>query len=666
MALTVSGIRRVCHWDGADMLIGHLLRYFFPAMCCLLAVLLGLNTYLLIQNRADVERHSSLQEFTFRDAIRLNTSEFEKFLSRSQNELPAQHRDETGPVHPNPLQAAVETMPDAELSALYARARDLQVHVAAFSASVNVMAHRLFPLTGQLPVSGLRLAPLVASAALKNTATLVAEEAKTRAQAARQSYQFRQTTQATLALAIIASALGWIWNLIRRNANLREDCRKAKERADLLERNLHHDAVTGLINRSSFTEKVSTAQRLLRPGATLTVLTLDLKDELPRPDMVGQAAEDAIFIAAADLLRHAVDTAEGGLELGRGADKNFLVLAEADKRYGLSGKDFAARLQNQFLRPLQTEAGTFMITPAVGYAVACTDEISAVDLVRNAGLAVAQALETNTCEAIEYQSSMRSAMERRYVIENALASAIRDNEFLPHFQPQIDLRTGRIFGVEALARWYHPQLGWISPCEFIPIAESNGDIVALGWKILESACMQVKLLPAELSLSVNLSVAQIHNDDVVAMIEECFARTGLPASRLKLEVTETTMMSDLQRIRTTLADLRNLGIGISLDDFGVGYSALSYLTDFHWDEIKIDRSFAAKAVSDGKLRDVLKLVLGIAEKMGSEILIEGIETLDQRDVLVEMGCIRGQGYLFGGPMAIDDIMTLFFPQAKPA
>jgi EAL domain-containing protein (putative c-di-GMP-specific phosphodiesterase class I) len=253
-------------------------------------------------------------------------------------------------------------------------------------------------------------------------------------------------------------------------------------------------------------------------------------------------------------------------------------------------------------------------------------------------------------------------MERRRTVEQALAQAIETNECLPHFQPQFNLMTGRIFGLEALARWYHSELGWISPSEFIPIAECNGDIVSLGWKILETSCSEIQQLPADLSVSVNLSVAQILSDDVVAMLEECLSRTGLPATRLKLEVTETTLMNDLRRIRSTLSELRALGIGISLDDFGVGYSALSYLTDFHWDEIKIDRSFAIKTVKDKKQREILKMVLGIAETMGSQVLIEGIETVEQRDVLVDIGCTVGQGYLFGGPMAIDDIMTLFFPE----
>lgn len=335
-------------------------------------------------------------------------------------------------------------------------------------------------------------------------------------------------------------------------------------------------------------------------------------------------------------------------------------MAVSDREIGQSAAVVAERIHDIFLRPVQTPLGTFLISPAIGYADSLTSDGEPPDIIANAGLAVANADECGHRQVIAYVPSMRAVVERKAIVETALARAIEADECLPHFQPQFNLKTGRIFGVEALARWYHSELGWISPSEFIPIAEGNGDIVSLGWKILETSCSEVQLLPTELSLSVNLSVAQILSDDVVGMMDECLSRTGLPASRLKLEVTESTLMSDLKRIQATLSDLRALGVGISLDDFGIGYSALSYLTDFHWDEIKIDRSFAIKAVKDRKMRDILKMVLGIAETMGSTVIIEGIETVEQRDVLVDLGCTNGQGYLFGGPMAIDDITTLFF------
>jgi len=335
-------------------------------------------------------------------------------------------------------------------------------------------------------------------------------------------------------------------------------------------------------------------------------------------------------------------------------------MSVSDQEIGLTAHEVADRIHDVFLRPVPTPFGSFQVSPAIGCAQGSAVERDPAEIVYNANLAVANAVDHGRRQVVVYEPAMRSEMERRTIVENALSGAIDANECLPHFQPQFNLTTGRIFGVEALARWYHADLGWISPSEFIPIAESNGDIVSLGWKILETSCSEVQLLPADLSLSVNLSVSQILSDDVVAMMDECLGRTGLPAKRLKLEVTETTLMSDLKRIQDTLSELRALGVRISLDDFGVGYSALSYLTDFHWDEIKIDGSFAGKAVKDQKLRDVLKLVLGIAETMGSDVLIEGIETVEQRDVLVDLGCKNGQGYLFGGPMAIDDITTLFF------
>jgi len=423
---------------------------------------------------------------------------------------------------------------------------------------------------------------------------------------------------------------------------------------------LCHDRTTGLINHRVFEAKVRAAWTERAEKQTLSVLCVDLETRLPAPNKLSQTTEEALLAATADLLRHVVDRWEGLNCLARSAGKGFLLMTVADPEFGLSAPVIANRIHDVFLRPVATPCGSFLISPAIGYAIAKTSDRDPAVTIGNANLAVANVVNDSRCRVVTFEPAMRAELERQSMVESALAQAVEANECLPHFQPQFNLQTGRILGVEALARWYHTELGWISPSEFIPIAEGNGDIVALGWNILETACSQVQLLPADLTVSVNLSVAQILSDDVVAMMDECLARTGLPASRLKLEVTETTMMSDLRRIQSTLSEIRALGVSISLDDFGVGYSALSYLTDFHWDEIKIDRSFASKAIRDPKVRGILKLVLEIAETMGSEVLIEGIETVEQRDVFVDLGCLHGQGYLFGGPMAIDDITTLFF------
>ncbi|MFC6656443.1 putative bifunctional diguanylate cyclase/phosphodiesterase [Roseibium salinum] len=490
----------------------------------------------------------------------------------------------------------------------------------------------------------------------------VAARAATQSESARQTLLLHQKIQAGLTLALLFIVLAWIWYLLRRNADLKRENQAEQERGERLARRLDHDGVTGLINHRIFAERVCAARRDLTRNQTLSVFCVDLESRLPTTVNFDQRAEDAVLAGAADLLRHAVDPLDTRGCLARAGGKGFLILTVSDEELGLTTADIADRIRAPFLRPIATEHGSFVITPAIGHADAHDADREPTDVIRNAELAACNAVTNGRRRVVAYQTVMRAEIERRAVVEGALARAVETNECLPHFQPQFNLESGRVFGVEALARWYHAELGWISPSEFIPIAEGNGDIVPLGWKIMETSCNEVQLLPVELTLSVNLSVAQILSDDVVGMLEECLARTGFPARRLKLEVTESTMMNDLKRIQETLSQLRALGIGISLDDFGVGYSALSYLTDFHWDEIKIDRSFAAKAVRDRKQRDVLKLVLGIAETMGSRVLVEGIETIEQRDALVEIGCKNGQGYLFGGPMAIDDITTLFFAE----
>ncbi|MEP2576120.1 MAG: EAL domain-containing protein [Roseibium sp.] len=467
-----------------------------------------------------------------------------------------------------------------------------------------------------------------------------------------------------LALALLIAAVIWIRHVNARSKTWKNRARENAAQAQDLALRLNHDNATGLINHKVFAERVRAAATGLSGNQTLCVVSIDLESRWPSGTTFTTAKDEALLAASTDLMRHVADRLEVCYCLARSAGKGFSLMVAFDEDQGVSAPDIAKAITDVFLRPVQTALGASLISPVIGYAVSNTPDQDTAELINNANLAVANASETSRWRTVAYKPIMREELDRRTIVENALSSAIEANDCLPHFQPQFNLTTGRIYGVEALARWYHSDLGWISPLEFIPIAEGNGDIISLGWRILETSCSEVQLLPGDLSLSVNLSVAQLLSDDVMTMLEECLDRSGLPASRLKLEVTEATLMSDLKRVQTILNELRAFGVGISLDDFGAGYSALSYLTDFHWDEIKIDRSLATRAVKDAKQREILKLVLGIAETMGSEVMIEGIETVEQRDILVDLGCTRGQGYLFGGPMAIDDISTLFFPERQ--
>ncbi|MEP1930381.1 MAG: GGDEF domain-containing phosphodiesterase [Roseibium sp.] len=486
----------------------------------------------------------------------------------------------------------------------------------------------------------------------------IAELSNDNATSLRQHY----TVQVTLILFLVALAAIWITTLFKQNNELERARQTESKRADLLIDRLNHDADTGVINRSVLLQRMQETHRSLSSDQKLSVVCIRLANQSADKDLKIQPVDPQALMAAADLLRHATDLHINSGCVARASGNRFLLMIVTDNGVGLTPKEFVQTLLSLFKRPVVTQNGSCTLVPAIGLSEAAETERNHTQTIENAELAAENANLQETRNYVEYHPSMRADADRRAAVERALPYAINANDCLPHFQPQFDLKTGCVTGVEALARWYHPDLGWISPTEFIPIAENTGQIVQLGWKMLETSCAEVQLLPGELSLAVNLSVIQIFNDDVVAMVKECLDRTGLPAHRLKLEVTETVVMQDLKRIQTALSNLQKLGVRISLDDFGLGYSALTYLTDIHWDEIKIDGTFAAKAVRDNKQTDILKMVLEVARTLGSDVLVEGIETVDQCDTLVQLGCTNGQGYLFGGPMAIDDVKALFFPK----
>ena len=641
------------------MLFRKLLHLGLPAACGSLALLIGLNFLLLFQAQSKMDHAQALELAVLSDAKKFSTTNTETLVARFaalQIQSDAVAAEKTY----GELLRRLASWPNRSFSQVVGQSDYIDDKIDNILASSRRVLPYLEDLSDHTATSNALIILQGINSSLQQINQMVLQEAARQSASTRADFQFHQLLQSGLVLGFTIFGMAWIGLLRARSAHFQKEANTSGCRAEEFEQRLSHDTVTGLINHEVFQDRIRDTYAHLTETQTLSVLSIDLEARLAAHNKISQPTEDALLASTADLLRHTVDRLEAPSCLARSAGKGFLLMSVSDKEIGLSAAEIASRIHDIFLRPVSTPLGSFQISPAIGCADSTTTDRDPVDIVRNAGLAVANAVDHGRRRVVVFEPSMQAELERRTIVESALSSAVAANECLPHFQPQFNLTTGRIFGVEALARWYHSDLGWISPSEFIPIAESNGDIVSLGWNILETSCSEVQLLPADLTLSVNLSVAQILSDDVVAMMDECLGRTGLPARRLKLEVTETTLMSDLKRIQATLTELRALGVGISLDDFGVGYSALSYLTDFHWDEIKIDGSFAGSAVKDKKLRDVLKLVLGIAESMGSEVLIEGIETVEQRDVLVDLGCKNGQGYLFGGPMAIDDLTTLFF------
>ena len=496
--------------------------------------------------------------------------------------------------------------------------------------------------------------------ALRAYSQSLVQNAALQAETSRTFYHQLQILEGLLCLALILLTALWALSLEKKNSRLRLDFETARNHAETLDRQIREDSQTGLINLDIFEKQLAEHCKTAPENRSIAVYWIELETRLPEPERHEIGRQDAILRAVADTLTHALDPMKGRACLARSGAKGFIVMTVTDADPDFAPSTFARRLRETFLKALRTPNGSHLISPAIGYAEGSGFGLDAHELIRQAELAVADALNFDQRRPVAFTTSMRADADRRQKIERDLPQAIESNEVMPHFQPQFDLKTGRIVGVEALARWFHGDLGWISPSEFIPIAEQNGDIVALGRQILKSASAQVQMLPADLTLSVHLSAAQCLSGDLRADIEDCLHQTSLPVSRLKLEVTDTTLQRDPDRIRAVLSDLKSLSLGIALDDFGAEASTLSSLSAFPWNEIKIDRSLVGKIATDQSQRDILDMVFRVAGLTETDVVVEGIETVEQRDILVTFGGASGQGYLFGGPMAIDDLNTLFF------
>ncbi len=423
------------------------------------------------------------------------------------------------------------------------------------------------------------------------------------------------------------------------------------------------DALTGLPSRSLFRELVNGAlERGRRADAASAVLALDLVDFRLINDALGHRAGDEILIAVAQ--RIAAELRRGDAICRLGADE-FLILCEvvedeADAlRIAERMRDVVARVPYLIDGQTQSVAATIgiaLLTPADG-------SVEAELLLQEASASLARVKAGAERLGASTTASTRASAGRRLRLRNAVADAHRRGEMRLAYQPLVDLRTGDLLGFEALARWTHPELGPVAPDEFIPAAEMSGAIVSLGEWILEQACSDMaawrRLHPAaELSIAVNVAPVQLHTANFADVVAATLARTGLPASSLRLEVTERTLLDDRAAHLRALSVLRGLGVRIALDDFGTGYSALGYLIQFPIDVVKIDRAFVTALDQQPQAAALIEGIVTIARGLELRTVAEGIETETQRRLLEELGCDIGQGYLLGRPMAAGDVPAL--------
>ncbi len=386
-----------------------------------------------------------------------------------------------------------------------------------------------------------------------------------------------------------------------------------------------------------------------RAGET-AVMCLDLDHFKDVNDTMGHDAGDRLLQMAGKRLRKLVPP--NGLVARFGGDE-FAVITP-----GIADRSVVARLAQDIVRslsrPFRIRGKRVYVGASIGIAYGPGDGQQPADLLKKADIALYRAKRDGRGCFLEYDIAMSAAIVARREVEMELRRAIEAQEFRTFYQPIVDLETMSPISYEALVRWQHPTKGLLAPGHFIEIAEDSGLISQIGELVLKEACSAFARIPGDTSVSVNLSPVQFRNQNLAFSVLNALTSSGLPARRLVLEITETVLLTDDDRTLEILRQLRMLGVRIALDDFGIGHSSLSYLQKFQFDKIKIDRSFVQSS-NDGTLNTAIRrAILGLGHDLGIEVVVEGVETAEQRDMLIYEGARYAQGYFWGKPQPIQD------------
>ena len=469
-----------------------------------------------------------------------------------------------------------------------------------------------------------------------------------------QSYMQDAYTPADMALLqALADHCGGALERVRAETALRASEARLRHQAT-------HDALTGLPNRALFHDRLTRA--LAAPavaGSTVAVLFLDLDRFKIVNDSLGHEAGDVLLVRAAARLSAALRPEDMAARLG---GDEFTVLLE-----GIVAPEAAARVAGRivdlFAQPFAIGQHQIVVSASVGIAVGEAGQDRPAELVRRADIALYSAKNGGRARYAIFDTAMSDAAVERLELETELRHAIESGALQLHYQPVIELATGRVERVEALIRWPRGVAGLVRPDRFIPLAEETGLILALGQWGLREACRQAHAWRVGghspgLKVAVNLSALEFAQPGLVAAVEAILRETGLDATALELEITESVVMADVLATSVTLDDLKRLGVRLAIDDFGTGYSSLGYLKRFPVDTLKIDKTFVDGLGHDPDDEAIVRAMIGIAQALGLQLVAEGIETTVQAARLQEMGCTLGQGYLFARPGPAATIVPL--------
>ena len=425
-----------------------------------------------------------------------------------------------------------------------------------------------------------------------------------------------------------------------------------------------HDALTGLPNRSLFTERLRHAMRRAarHPDNLFAVLFLDLDRFKEVNDNLGHFAGDELLRAVARRLEACIRPED---TVARLSGDEFAILLESINEASDAGR-VAERIEEALSFPINLAGAEVVTSASMGIVTSSMAHDQPEQLLRSADMAMYRAKAAGRARYEMFDRAMHTDALARLQLETDLRRAVERDEFRLHYQPLVSLRTGRITGMEALVRWQHPERGLVHPADFIPIAEETGLIVPMGRWVLNEACRQMKewqlAHPRDepLSIGVNLSAKQFSQPDIVEQISGAIAASGIEARSLRIEITEAAIIDKGKSASGLLQSIRDLGVQVYLDDFGTGYSSLSYLHGLPIDAIKIDRAFVSSMDTDDKNLRLVRTILTLSEIVGVRAQAEGISTAEQLRELRSLNCEQGQGYLFSAPItteAVDEVLA---------
>lgn len=439
-----------------------------------------------------------------------------------------------------------------------------------------------------------------------------------------------------------------------------QDITDRKESADQLEKLAYHDPLTGLANRTLFHRRVNDALgRCARTGEIGALLLLDLDRFKDVNDTLGHAVGDALLVKVAHLLARTLGNAHFVARLG---GDEFAVLLE-----GLSDEEETEAIASEIVRVISgmtvLDRIEVSVGTSIGIAMLLDHGRTSDELLRSADLALYRAKEEGRGRYKVFEVGMDEAVQDKVALALDLRNALANDDGLSvHYQPQIDLSTGRVIGYEALIRWNHPVRGNVPPDVFIPIAESSHLICDVGYWVMRQAALQAKQwldagVPTP-TIAVNVSAAQIWNSDLVSDVSSVLAESGLPSHLLCLELTESLLMDQNEsRVRNVLKSLKEFGVTLALDDFGTGYSSLGYLTQLPFDKLKIDRIFIDGVNNSQRSTELLRGIIALGRGLGMITIAEGAETQEEIAVLRELGCDQVQGFFFARPTPADEALA---------